>query len=69
MQVAVILRETTGASRSQVLLRLINGFRVGVSGTEREPATKPLLNSQLAAVINRVAAVVAILDWSQKRIR
>ncbi len=49
--VVCVLCKTAGAAGGEVLLRLINRFRVGVGYPEGQSLAEPLLNRQLSAVI------------------
>src|SRR6266540_2092861 len=68
-QVVSILCKTTRAARGEVFLRLINRFRVGVSGTEGQSLTEPLLERQLSSMIIGVAPIIAIFDGAKTWIR
>ena len=68
-QVICVLCKTACAASGEMLLRLINRFRVGVSATEGQSPTEPLLKGQLSPVIIRVAPIIAIFNGAQTWIR
>src|SRR2546425_13189431 len=67
--VVCVLCKTARAARSEVLLRLINRFRVGVGATEGQSPTEPLFKCQLSPVIIGVAPIIAEFNGAQTGIR